>query len=259
MVPAEPCVFETSRSYRNDVRVEIAATIRNRLIVAIQPELRVALGRWRACGSFRWSTAGRWWSCLTGVYGGAVAGGSRGPLVYKVVRASSASIHHLPGCPPGGGLSCPGLQCRILELVRCGGHQRPGTVADRHRSGQPLRGADADRVRCDVGGQVRVGRIGQVVAERDPDAVARRRGPDHHDAGLGHEADQVRHDREQCRGRAGPDNDAGLRSRGGLRGLGGLDGLGGMDGLRGNATRSPSDNVDVTQITMHFHSRRIAS
>jgi len=32
-------------------------------------------------------------------------------------------------------------------------------------------------VRCDVGGQVRVGRIGQVVAERDPDAVARRRVP----------------------------------------------------------------------------------
>lgn len=32
MVPAEPCVFETSRSYRNDIRVEIAATIRNRLI-----------------------------------------------------------------------------------------------------------------------------------------------------------------------------------------------------------------------------------
>lgn len=43
MAPAQPCVFETSRSYRNDVRVEIAATIRNRLIVAIQPELRVAL------------------------------------------------------------------------------------------------------------------------------------------------------------------------------------------------------------------------
>jgi len=37
MVPAEPCVFETSCGYRNDVRVEIAATIRNRLIVAIHP------------------------------------------------------------------------------------------------------------------------------------------------------------------------------------------------------------------------------
>ena len=45
MVPAEPCVLEISRGYSNDVRVEIAATIRNRLIVAIQPELRVALGR----------------------------------------------------------------------------------------------------------------------------------------------------------------------------------------------------------------------
>jgi hypothetical protein len=99
MVPAEPCVFETIRSYRNDVRVEIAATIRNRLIVAIQPELRVALGRWRACGSFRWSTAGRWRSCLTGVYGGTATGGSQGPPVYRVVRASSASIHHLPKAP----------------------------------------------------------------------------------------------------------------------------------------------------------------
>jgi hypothetical protein len=60
MVPAEPCVFEISRGYRNDVRVEIAATIRNRLIVAIhQPELRVALGRWRACWRFRCPTAGR--------------------------------------------------------------------------------------------------------------------------------------------------------------------------------------------------------
>ena len=93
VVVAEPSVFETSRGYRNDARVEIAATIRNRLIVAIQPELRVALGRWRACGIFRWPTAGRWRSCLTGVYGGAAAGGSQGPLAYRVVRASSASIH----------------------------------------------------------------------------------------------------------------------------------------------------------------------
>ncbi len=93
MAPAQPCVFETSRGYRNDARVDIAATIRNRLIVAIQPELRVALGRWRACGFFRWPTAGRWRSCLTGVYGGAAVGGSQGPLAYRVVRASSASIH----------------------------------------------------------------------------------------------------------------------------------------------------------------------
>lgn len=60
-------MFETSRGYRNDVRVEIAATIRNRLIVAIQPEVRVALGRWRACWSFRCPTAGRWPECLFAV------------------------------------------------------------------------------------------------------------------------------------------------------------------------------------------------
>jgi hypothetical protein len=44
MVPAGPCVFEASRSCRNDVRVEIAATIRNRLISCSSSPPRSQMG-----------------------------------------------------------------------------------------------------------------------------------------------------------------------------------------------------------------------
>jgi hypothetical protein len=46
-------------------------------------------------------------------------------------------------------------------------------------------------VRGEVGDQVRLGRIGQVVAERELDAVAGRHDPDHDEARLGDEAEQM--------------------------------------------------------------------
>jgi hypothetical protein len=65
-----------------------------------------------------------------------------------------------------------GLPGCIAQFVCDRGNQPARTVSDRHRGGQPLGAQDADRVRGDVGDQVRLGRIGQVVAEREPDAVA---------------------------------------------------------------------------------------
>ena len=108
----------------------------------------------------------------------------------------------------------PGLPGRVPHFVRDRGHQRLGTVADRHRRGQPLRAQDGDRVRGEIGDQVGLGRIGQVVAERDPDAVAGRRDPDHDEARLGDEAEQMRDEREQGGGRAGPDDEGSAWSLG---------------------------------------------
>ena len=86
----------------------------------------------------------------------------------------------LPGCVP---------QCAGYRV-----DQGLGTVADGHHRGQPLRAEHADGVLGDVRGGPGTGRIGQVVAEGDLDAVVRRLGPDHDQAGLRHEAEQVRHD-----------------------------------------------------------------
>ena len=107
----------------------------------------------------------------------------------------------------------PGRPGRGTQCVRHRVDQRPGTVADRHQRGQPLRTDHADGVRGDVRRDPRTGRIGQVVAERDLDAVVRSLGPDHDQAGLRHEAEQARHDREQRLGRSGADLD-GVRLRG---------------------------------------------
>ena len=63
----------------------------------------------------------------------------------------------------------PGRPRRGAQRARHRVDQRPGTVADRHQRGQPLRAEHADGVRGDVRGDPRAGRIGQVVAERDLD------------------------------------------------------------------------------------------
>jgi hypothetical protein len=60
-----------------------------------------------------------------------------------------------------------------------------------------LRADDADGVRGDVRGHPGARRVGQVIAEGDPDPAARRLGSHHHQAGLRREAEQVRHDGEQ--------------------------------------------------------------
>ena len=117
----------------------------------------------------------------------------------------------------------PGHPRRGTQRPRHLVDQRPGTKADRHQRGQPLRADDADGVRGDVRGDSRTGRIGQVVAERDLDPVVGRLGPDHNQAGLRHEAEQVRHDREQRLGRSGPDLDRVRLER--VRGLRGARGL----------------------------------
>ena len=82
----------------------------------------------------------------------------------------------------------PGPLRRVPHRVRRRCHQRLGTLSDGDRGGQLLGADDAGRV-C---GEVRPMRVGQVIPERDPDAVARGREPDHDDAGLGHEAEQMR-------------------------------------------------------------------
>jgi hypothetical protein len=46
-------------------------------------------------------------------------------------------------------------------------------------------------------GYAHAGRVRQVVSEGDLNAATRRLGPDHHEAGLGHKAEQVRDDGEQ--------------------------------------------------------------
>ena len=99
----------------------------------------------------------------------------------------------------------PGLPRRVAQRVRDRVDQDFGTVSDRRHRGQLLRADDADGVRGDVRGDPGAGRVGQVVAEGDLDAVARRRGPHHHQAGLRHEAEQVRHDGEQLARRARAD------------------------------------------------------
>ena len=86
----------------------------------------------------------------------------------------------LPGCVP---------QCARYRI-----DQGFRTVADGHHRGQPLRAEHADGVFGDVRGDPGTGWIGQVVAERDLDAVVRRLGPEHDQAGLRHEAEQVRYD-----------------------------------------------------------------
>ena len=52
-------------------------------------------------------------------------------------------------------------------------------------------------MRGDVRGHPGARRVGQIVAEGDLDPAARRLGSHHHQAGLRHEAEQVRHDGEQ--------------------------------------------------------------
>ncbi len=71
-----------------------------------------------------------------------------------------------------------------------------------------------------MGGQVRgdadTGRIGQVVPERDLDVAGQVIDPDHHEAGLRHEAEQVRDEGEQRRGRV-DGNGVGLHAGPSLR------------------------------------------
>ena len=110
----------------------------------------------------------------------------------------------------------PGARQRLPDGVRDRRDERLGAVSDGHRRVQPLRADDGRGVRGEVGGGAEAGRVGQVVPERDPDAVPGRRGPDHHDAGLRDEAEQVRDDREERRGRVHPDDPVHV---GGLRGL----------------------------------------
>ena len=86
------------------------------------------------------------------------------------------------------------------------GHQGLGTVSDGHCGCQLLLAQHGYGVRDDVGDQARLGRIGQVIAERDPDAVVRRRNPDHDQTGLGYETEQMRDEPEHARGRVGPDD-----------------------------------------------------
>jgi hypothetical protein len=53
-------------------------------------------------------------------------------------------------------------------------------------------------VRGDLGRCLGIGRVGQVVAERDLDAGGRRRGADYDQAALGGEAEQVRDDGQEA-------------------------------------------------------------
>jgi hypothetical protein len=72
------------------------------------------------------------------------------------------------------------------------GDQRAGAVTGHDGGGQVLAGEHAHDVRGDLGGKTGVGRVGQVVADRDLDPVARRPGAEHDQARLGYEAEQVR-------------------------------------------------------------------
>ncbi|MGO9079424.1 MAG: hypothetical protein ACLQDY_10330 [Streptosporangiaceae bacterium] len=56
-----------------------------------------------------------------------------------------------------------------------------------------------------VGGQVRVGRVGQVIAERHPDLLPAAPDAQDHQAAVGMKAEHVRHDRQHAAGRADPD------------------------------------------------------
>lgn len=58
-------------------------------------------------------------------------------------------------------------------------------------------GQHAGGVGSDVGGQVAVGRVGQVVAHGHLHVPGRQGYADHHEAGVGGEAEQVRDDGQQ--------------------------------------------------------------
>ena len=60
-------------------------------------------------------------------------------------------------------------------------------------------------VRGDLGGGAGVGRVGEVVAQRDLDPAVGWSGAEDDEAGLGGEAEQVRDDREQAGRVADPD------------------------------------------------------
>ena len=63
----------------------------------------------------------------------------------------------------------------------------------------------AGGVRGDLRGGAGVGRVGEVVAQRDLDPAIRWSGAEDDEAGLGGEAEQVRDDREQAGRVADPD------------------------------------------------------
>ena len=113
--------------------------------------------------------------------------------------------------------ACTPCFCTVRMIRRSstapGGSIRPSPVPSR-ASPWPVLGDRRHQSRYRLAGGAVTSRGGAPGPRGADRGRSRRRGPDHHDAGLGHEADRVRHDREQCRGRAGPDNDAGLRSRG---------------------------------------------
>jgi hypothetical protein len=90
-----------------------------------------------------------------------------------------------------------GLGEGVPQHVFQRGDQGFVAVSDRHGRGQPQRPEDAGGVRGDVRGHGGVGWIGQVIPERDLDAITRRRRADHDKACVRHEPEQVRHDRQQ--------------------------------------------------------------
>ena len=83
---------------------------------------------------------------------------------------------------------------RLADRVSDGGDQRAGAVADDDGHGELLAGQDRDGVRGDARRRLAVGWVGQVVPERDVDAVTGAAGPDDHEAVVGDEAEQVRDD-----------------------------------------------------------------
>ena len=133
------------------------------------------------------------------------------PPRYQVIicadRGQAFGGDHVPGGAEAGGPADLRQKPGHVLLGPAGGlaHRLRGNPAERrdagcHRRGQALRAQHGDRVRDDVGDQVGLGRFGQVVSERDPDAVAGRRDPDHDQARFGNEAEQVRDERQQGRG-----------------------------------------------------------
>ena len=89
-----------------------------------------------------------------------------------------------------------------MQRIRDRRDQPGRAVAHRHDGNDALLAEDGCRVRGDVGGVVRVGWVGQLIAQRQLDAISRRLGADHDHAVFRGEAQQAGHGSQQL-GRRG--------------------------------------------------------
>ena len=139
--------------------------------------------------------------------GGGMRGGVERHALGRAARRLAAQVGPVPAVFHPQDVMHPQARAghRVAGRVGDRGDQRPGAVPGDDDGGQLVAGQDAGGVRGDLGGGAGVGRVGEVVAQRDLDPAIRWSGAEDDEAGLGGEAEQVRDDREQAGRVADPD------------------------------------------------------